>query len=329
MPANLTPQYMELDKKLKTARTARERIEILEEMLATIPKHKGTEKMQAMLKTKIAKLREAGDKKPGVARYVSPYLIERSGAGQVVVAGLPNAGKSSLVKALTGANPDVGDYPFTTKLPAPYMMKYENIRIQLIDTPPLTTDFIDTGLAEAVKVADGVLLVADLASEDPASDLEAVLLQFRERKVELQGIEHPLPEQVPPYRKRCLLAACKPETAGGGENLEALRVLFGDRLEVTAVSPATGEGLEEVRKNLFRLLNVVRVYSKAPGKKPDLAEPFTLRRGSTVMDMAQAVHKDFAQNLKYARIWRPDKFQGQMANREQALEDGDIIELHM
>lgn len=328
MPANLTPQYMELEKKLKTARTARERIEILEEMLATIPKHKGTEKMQAMLKTKIAKLREAGDKKPGAARFVSPYLIDRSGAGQVVVAGLPNAGKSSLVKALTGANPDVGDYPFTTKLPAPYMMKFENIRIQLIDTPPLMTDFIDTGLAEAVKVSDGVLLVVDLTSEDPASDLEAVLLQFRERKVELQGIEHPLAEQVPPYRKRCLVAACKAEAADG-ENLEALRVLFGDRLDVLAVSPASGEGLEEARKSLFRMLRIVRVYSKAPGKKPDLDEPFTLRCGSTVTDMAQAVHKDFTQNLKYARIWRADKYQGQMANRGQVLEDGDIIELHM
>lgn len=329
MPANLTPQYMELEKKLKTARTAQERIEILEEMLATIPKHKGTEKMQAMLKTKIAKLREAGDKKPGAARFVSPYLIEKSGAGQVVAAGLPNAGKSSLVKALTGANPEVGDYPFTTKLPAPFMMKFENIRIQLIDTPPLMTDFIDTGLAEAVKVADGVLLVADLASEDPASDLEAVLLQFRERKVELQGLAHPLPEQAPPYRKRCLVAACKSEAATAAGNLEALRILFGDRLDVTAVSPAAGEGIEDVKRGLFRLLDVVRVYSKAPGKKPDLEEPFTLRRGSTVTDMAQAVHKDFAQNLKYARIWRGEKFQGQMANREQVLEDGDVIELHM
>jgi hypothetical protein len=329
MPANLTPQYMELEKKLKTARTAQERIEILEEMLATIPKHKGTEKMQAMLKTKIAKLREAGDKKPGAARFISPYLIEKSGAGQVVTAGLPNAGKSSLVKALSGANPEVGDYPFTTKLPAPFMMKFENIRIQIIDTPPLTTDFIDTGLAEAVKVADGVLLVADLASEDPASDLESILLQFRERKVELQGIAHPVPEQVPPYRKRCLVAACKSDAAAAVDNLEALRVLFGDRFDIAAVSPASGEGVEEIRRFLFRLLDVVRVYSKAPGKKPDLEEPFTLRRGSTVTDMAQAVHKDFAQNLKYARIWRADKFQGQMANREQVLEDGDVIELHM
>ncbi|MBN2200179.1 MAG: 50S ribosome-binding GTPase [Candidatus Aminicenantes bacterium] len=328
MPANLTPQYMELEKKLKTARMAREKLEILEEMLAVIPKHKGTEKMQAMLKTKIAKLREAGDKKPGAARYVSPYLIDRSGAGQIVVAGLPNSGKSSLIKALTGANPEIGDYPFTTKLPAPYMMKFENVRIQLIDTPPLMTDFIDTGLAEAVKVSDGVLLVADLASEDPASDLEAVLLQFRERKVELQGIEQPLPEQVPPYRKRSLVAACKSD-APREENLETLRVLFGDRLDVLAVSPVSGQGLEEARKCLFRLLRVVRVYSKAPGKKPDLDEPFTLRRGSTVTDMAQAVHKDFAQNLKYARIWRTDKLQGQMANREQVLEDGDVIELHM
>jgi len=329
MPANLPPQYFEVEKKLKTARSAQEKIEILEELLAIIPKHKGTEKLQAQLKTKVAKLRDSGDKQPTLARHSPSTLIDKSGAGQVILVGLPNAGKSSVVKALTGANPEVGDYPFTTRQPAPYMMKFENIRIQIIDTPPLMADFIETGLAEAVKVADAVLLVADLTAQDSASDLEAVLLRLKEKKVELAGAKEPLSGPVPLYRKRTLLAACKAETERAAENLEALRILFGERFEVIPVSPLAAEGIELLRRKVFLLLDIIRVYSKAPGKKPDLDEPFTLPKGSTVMDLAKAVHKDFAQSLKYARIWRGDKYQGQMANRDHLLEDEDILELHL
>ncbi len=329
MPANLPPQYFEVEKKLKTARSAQEKIEVLEELLAIIPKHKGTEKLQAQLKTKLSKLRDSGDKQPTLARHSPSTLIDKSGAGQVILVGLPNAGKSSVVKALTGANPEVGNYPFTTRQPAPYMMKFENIRIQIIDTPPLMADFMETGLAEAVKVSDAVLLVADLTAQDPASDLEAVLLRLKEKKVELVGAQEPLSGPVPPYRKRTLVAACKAETEQAAENLESLRILFSDRFEVLPVSPLAAEGIEPLRRKVFLLLDIIRVYSKAPGKKPDLEEPFTLPKGSTVMDLAKAVHKDFAQSLKYARIWRGDKYQGQMANRDHLLEDEDILELHL
>jgi ribosome-interacting GTPase 1 len=329
MPANLPPQYFEVERKLKTARNSQEKIEILEELLAIIPKHKGTEKMQAQLKTKIAKLRESGDKQPSVARHSPNTLIDKSGAGQVILVGLPNAGKSSIVKSLTGANPEVGAYPFTTRQPAPYMMKFENIRIQLIDTPPLMTDFLETALAEAIKAADAVLLVADLTAQDPSSDLEAVLLRLKEKKIELVGGSAPLSGPVPPYRKRAIVAASKAESERSGESLEALRVLFGDRFEVAPVFPLIAEGIEPLRRKVFLLLEIIRVYSKAPGKKPDLDEPFTLPKGTTVMDLAKAVHKDFAHNLKYARLWRQDKVQGQMVNRDYSLEDEDILELHI
>ena len=166
MPANLPPQYFEKEKELKKAKNPQERIAILEELLAIVPKHKGTEKMQALLKTKIAKLKSQSQKSPAVARHTATFQIEKTGAGQVIVVGSPNTGKSSLIKALTNANPDIGDYPFTTRLPSPAMMPYENIQIQLVDMPPITQDYFEFWQAELIKAADAVLLVLDLSQSD-------------------------------------------------------------------------------------------------------------------------------------------------------------------
>ncbi len=331
MATNLPPQYFEVEKKLKTARTSQEKIEIYEELLAIIPKHKASEKLQAQLKTKLSQLKSATDKKSAVARHASAYLIERSGAGQIIVVGPPNSGKSSFVQALTGANPEVADYPFTTKVPGPFMMKFEDIRIQLIDTPPVSADFMETGLAESVKIADAVIVVIDVISPDAASDLENIVLKLREKKVELAAPDKEVPEAVPPYHKKCLIVANKSDLDPGQDRLSELRTLFPSGSEILPFAAAGGDGVEDLKRRIFRLLDIIRVYSKAPGKKADKQEPFTLKRGSTVQDMARAVHKDFAQNLKYARLWRESSssYQGSMVNRDQALEDEDTVELHL
>jgi ribosome-interacting GTPase 1 len=331
MATNLPPQYFEVEKKLKTAKTNQEKIEIYEELLAIIPKHKASEKLQAQLKTKLSQLRAAPEKKSAAARHASAYLIDRSGAGQIVVLGPPNSGKSSFVQALTGASCEVADYPFTTKTPAPFMMKYEDVRVQLIDTPPLTVDFMETGLAEAVKVADGVILVLDVASPEAPSDLENAVLKLREKKIELIPESAPVPESVPPYHKRSLAVANKSDLDPGGEKLADLRALFPDWVEILPFVATGSEGVEDMRRRVFHMLGVIRVYSKAPGKKADKQEPFTLKSGSTVQDMARAVHKDFSENLKYARLWRAlnSSYQGNMVNRDQGLEDGDVVELHI
>ncbi len=331
MATNLPPQYFEVEKKLKTAKSNQEKIEIYEELLAIIPKHKASEKLQAQLKTKLSQLKAAPDKKSAATRHASAYLIERSGAGQIIVVGPPNSGKSAFIQALTGASPEVADYPFTTKTPAPFMMRFEDVRVQLIDTPPLTADFMETGLAEAVKIADGVIVVVDVASPEAASDVENVVLKLREKKIELIPAQAEIPEAVPPYHKRAFLIANKCDLDPGGEKLGELQALFPDWLDILPFVATGSEGVEDLRRRIFRMLGVIRVYSKAPGKKADKQEPFTLGRGSTVQDMARAVHKDFAENLKYARLWRAanSAYQGSMVNRDQVLEDEDVVELHL
>ena len=331
MPANLTPQYLEADRKFKEAKTVQEKMSALEEMMATIPKHKGTEKMRAMLKTKMAKLKEAAQARPAGARHGPSFHVEKTGSGQVVVIGPPNSGKSKLIAALTGAQPEVGDYPYTTRAPGPYMMKFENIKIQLVDTPPVAPEEVETELAELVKTADGVLLILDLADQETPSILENLVLRLKEKRLELASENPAQPSEAGRFVKRTLIVANKCDGAQADENLAFLKEYFGPAYVFFAVSAARGDGLEELRKKIFRLLDILRAYSKVPGKKADFNDPFSLKKGTTVIDLARAVHKDFFEKFKYARIWRQGSLalQGQMVNRDFALEDGDIVELHI
>jgi ribosome-interacting GTPase 1 len=329
VPANLPPEYHKIEAELRTARTPEEKIDIYERLIAVIPHHKGTDKLIAMYRQKIAKAREEGERRQATAKHAPTYKVERSGAGQVVVIGPPNAGKSSLVKALTGAAPEIADYPFTTRSPAPFMMPYENIKVQLVDTPPVTGELMETWFPEMVKMADAVLIVADLTDPDGASTLAGVIGRLKERKVELLRADTDIPPPYFPFRKRTALAGNKIDVAGAPRAFEDLGVLLEGPFERLAVSATTGRGLEALRRAVFGLLRVVRVYSKVPGKKAEKDSPFALRVGSTVMDMAKAVHKDFSEKLQYARVWNAAGLDGLRVNRDYVLADEDVVELHI
>jgi len=336
MPANLTPQYLAAEQRYKEAMTVQEKVLALEEMMAVMPKHKGTEKLQADLRRRLAKLRHEAEKKHGVSKASSMYSVEREGAGQVVIIGAANAGKSSLLARLTNAAPEIGDYPFTTRLPQPGMMPYENIKIQLVDMPPMDPNYYEPWMGGLVRQADLVVLVADLSSEEILDETENGLDLLSHSKIQLSG--HPEPGAAPDavVHRLGLMAANKCDAPGASEHLEILTDFFGNRFGIVPVSAVSGQGLETLRRKIFENLGVVRIYTKIPGKKVDLSSPpFVLKQGSTVLDAARAVHREFAHSLKFAKVWslggskRAVKHEGQMVERAHQLEDGDILEFHI
>lgn len=325
MPANLPPQYFEAEKRYRCAKTPQERIKALEDMLSIMPKHKGTDRLRAELRTKIAKFYDEAQKRPFIGRKGSLlYYIKKEGAGQVVLVGLPNVGKSQLVSAVTDASPEVADYPFTTQAPLPGMMNFENIQIQLVDVPAITAPHVDSWLPNVLRNADLLLIVVDL-TRDPVIQMKAIIERLERFRIGLFDKELE-PGMV---RKRALLLGNKSDSEGAGEGYKRLSSQYGGEFPLVCVSAREGGGLGELGENLYKALELIRVYTKAPGGKADLTEPVVVKKGSTVEEIAESIHKDFRNSLKYAQVWGSGKFDGQRVKREYVLQEGDIIELHI
>lgn len=330
MAANLTPQYLEAEAEYKKAQTAEERLACLKKMYALLPKHKASEKLQADLKTKISEAREEAERERKSPKKVGvSHKIPKQGAGQYVVLGAPNVGKSRLLTRYTRATPEVAPYPFTTHEPHVGMMEWQDARVQLIDTPPITADYLEGYLSSMVRAADAALLVVDLGDDDGPFAAEAVAERLAQTKTHLVGQPPAVVEDPSHQYTKTLLVATKLDLPGAADRLEVVRELFGSRFPIHAVSLETGAGVEELRDAIYRFLNVIRVYTKQPGKPPDLDSPFTLPVGGTVVDLAALIHRDFAENLKSARIWGTGVFDGQSVKRDHVLHDKDIVELHI
>jgi len=328
MPANLTPDYLEAEVKFKQAKTVPDKIKALEVMMAVIPKHKGTERLRGQLKSRMAKLKEELQKRPSISRAEQIYNVKREGAGQVVFVGLPNTGKSTLLSHITHAVSEVADYPFTTQRPVPGMMAFENIQIQLIDTPPVQLDHGEPGFSNLLRSADALVMVLDLAA-DPVFQMEVLLEELGRMKITLVGRTGHPPGGEGYAFLGALLAGNKCDLPKAMEGYRSLEGRFGKTLPVLPISAKEEMNFDPLKEEIYRLLGVIRVYTKVPGKESDRTEPVILRKGSTVEDVALSVHKDFAARLRYARIWGSGRFDGQMVKRDHPVNEGDVVELHI
>jgi len=346
MPANLSPEYKAAADAFRKARDPEERLEHLREMLRVIPKHKGTDHLQADLKRRIKELDEelAGPKKGGT-RSGPPLVIRPEGAAQLALVGAPNSGKSLLHDRLTGSGARTGPYAWTTQYPEPGMLRWEDVLFQLVDLPAVSAGHPLPWLTGTLQSADACLLVVDLADPDCLQHVASVQEELARRRITLvtdwpgeaalgqrgDGDQAPGEDDVFALRLPTLLLANKADLLDHADtDLEVLAELEEPHFPTLLVSARTGAGLGELGAWLWRSLGLVRVYTKAPGKPADHGRPFTLRAGEqTVGDAARLVHRDMARTLKYARVWgRSVTADGQHVGREHRLADGDVLELH-
>jgi hypothetical protein len=327
MPANLPPEYFEAEAKFKAAMTPQEKVAALEALIATVPKHKGTDKLRADLRRKLSRLREESRKKKKSGRG-DLYTVERQGAAQIALVGFPNSGKSSLLASVTNARPVIADYPLSTIMPLSGMMPFEDIQFQLIDLPPIGNESSDDWVSAILRTSNILMLVTDL-SEDADIQTELLLEQLSAWKIPIIKKGEDSEGNEGSSAKALIIVGNKIDLPYAFERFNAVKKKYGSSYPVIAFSAKEKKGIEELKTAVFKNSRIIRVYSKEPGKEPDLKTPFTLPVGSNVLDLAEMIHKDFVKNLKYACIWGSAKFDGQRVQKDYVLHDKDIVEYHV
>lgn len=330
MPANLTPDYLEAEEHLRQARTGEERVAALEEMLRTIPKHKGTDRLQADLKRKLSAERREAQQKPAAKKGSSNLYVKPEGAGQVFLVGPPNSGKSRLVASLTSARAEVADYPFTTQMYLPGMMLHQNIWIQLVDMPAVSKQSAIGWIPSVIRYGDLAVVVLSLGSDDVLQEWEDLAPVLAEGKVALGSSQEQTfigGDGIATLRTVCLLTHCDAE--GADDRWDLLKEVMGESWDTLKVDCDRPETLEPAREFIYQHLDVIRAYGKESGKPVDQKDPFVLPTGATVEELAVRIHRDLAQKLQYARIWSKDGSKdGLRVPRDYSLNEGDVVQLY-
>jgi ribosome-interacting GTPase 1 len=330
MAVNLPPHYHDAEVRYKKAQTPEDKLAALREMWVLLPKHKASEKVQADLKTKISELTDQIETAKQGPKKAAPgtFKIPRQGAGTVVFVGPPNAGKSLLLSKLTKAAPAVAPYPFTTREPIPGIMDYEDVRVQLVDLPPITADHYESFVTDVTRAADAAVLFLDLSDDDGVAATKAAVERLKSARRDLVPPGAPQGDDPAVYALPTVLVANKVDDEAADIRLEIAREEFGTTYPLLVISAEKGDGLDALRKAVYDALGVMRIYTKQPGKPADMTAPFTPPVGATVAELAGKVHRDLEDAVKSARVWGTGVHDGQTVGRDHVLHDKDVVELH-
>lgn len=329
MPTNLPPNYHSVERRYRAASDEAEKVAYLEEMMSIIPKHKGTDKLRAGIRKNLSGLKKAILNKKGSDKKSSTFIIEKEGHGQIAVVGATNVGKSQLVDLLTNSKPEISTTPFTTWKPLPGMMHFNDINVQLIDTPPLNPDYIEVGMFDLIRRADMVLCLVDIHA-DPIEQLNQSIAILKDHKI----VPKRLQDQYQEARNICFLPIIivlnKYDDKCYDENTEIFKVFLDDHeWPIVECSALNGNKIKNLQSMIFERLEIIRVYAKSPGKAVDKADPFVLPKNGTVADFALKIHEDVAKNMKTAKVWRQNVEEGKIVLRDHILQDGDIVEVNV
>ncbi|MFH0990103.1 MAG: GTPase [bacterium] len=328
MPTNLPSEYFEAERKHREAKTPEEKADTLEHLISTIPKHKGTDKLRAELRRKLSRFKTQAHAKNKTGKHESHFFIEKEGDARVVVVGAANVGKSSLVAKLTHATPEVSESPFSTWFPTPGMLMYQGVHIQLIDTPAIEREYFEPEFIELIRSSDLLLILLDLLenSLEQYDRTRETLAQHKIVPAQLGGARHePRIKQLP-----MMIVANKDDGGPLDEEFSVLQELLrDDGWSILPISLLHDRNIDAMIQAMIQALDIIRVFSKPPGKEVERSKPFILKRGNTVGDLALKVHHDFVEKLKTARVWGTGVFEGQHVGRDHILFDGDIVELHL
>jgi len=325
MPTNLPPEYYHVEKRYKVAETAEEKLSLLEELISTIPKHKGTDHLRSDLRRKLSKMKESAQTQKKSGGISSVFQIDKEGAGQCVIIGSGNTGKSSLVAKFTNADPEVAEFPFSTWQPTPGMLMYENVQIQVIDSPAIDMDYVEPEFVQMIRRADLILLLVDIQA-DPISQLEHAEQFLVSNRIIPMHLKEKYPERGNKFTQ-VLVLVNKVDDEQIEEDFHVYCDLMDMKWDCMPISIESEFNIDEMKKAIFDRLGMIRVYAKPMRQEPDFTTPFVIRKGSTVEDFALKVHKDFFEQLKSARLWGGAEFDGMMVSRSHVLQEGDIVEL--
>ena len=327
MPANLPPVYLKAERDYRRAQSAGEQVKCLQHMLQLIPKHKGTDKLQADIKSRLKEARQKLQQQTDAPKDGRSFRIPRQGAGRVVVIGGPNSGKSSIVGRLTGSEPAVAPYPFTTREPLPAMMNIRKVQVQLVDMPPVSGP-PEPWMLNLIRTADAALLVFDGSSDDAVTDTLEVIQELAARKTKLSDVTGFDPREFAAVNIATLLVVTHADDPDSSLRHDLFRETADHTFPRCLFCPDDDESVSQLAEEIYRLLNIIRVFTKPPGRPPDMQSPLTTHVGSTVEELALQLHEDLARDFRHARLWRQGGHDGQTVGRDYELQDEDIIELH-
>jgi hypothetical protein len=298
MPTNVSQEFIKAQAKYLAAKTDEDKLRALEEMKKTMPQHKSAENLRANIRQRYKKLKQAIEKKSKQKK--GKEGIKKEGI-QVILCGLTNTGKSSLLETITNAKPLIAPYEFTTRRETIGTLNYQDISFQIIDMPAINHETFDQGI---VNTADILLIIITKLSE--LEEINPFLIKAKGKRIVIVN---------------------KSDLLNDKEKRKISATLQSKKHNFCLISCKTKEGINKLKDLLIQESGVIRIYTKQPHKAPD-NKPVILKPPVTLQILAEKVLKKGIK-IKEARVTGPSsKFPNQKVGLKHELKDKDIVEFH-